>query len=99
VDSSDSSWLTISWDSPLDNGNPYLSYYELGFDDITFYSEDSEAHSLTFTGLSQSSSHNLTLAAISVFNGHKLKSSQYIIRVKILSKWMILSLAFVKVDP
>ena len=89
VDTKDSSWLIISWNPPLDNGNPHLSHYELGFDDVTF-SLNNVTHSHTFTGLSQSSSHNLTLTAISVFDGYELKSSQSSIRVKFFSKWVIL---------
>ena len=50
LDTSDSSWLTISWNPPLDKGNPYLSHYELGFDDISF-SLNNTTHSHIFTGL------------------------------------------------
>ena len=80
--------LTINWIPPLDCGNPYLEYYELGFDNVaSCLSSSTTSH--TFTGPFQSSSHILTLSAVSVFNGQELKSAKYIIRVKVFSKWII----------
>ena len=90
VDTRNFSRLTISWNSPLDNGYPYLSHYELGFDNVSYCLNNSTS-SYIFTGPFQSLSHNLTLSAVSVFSGHELKSSQHIIRVKVFSKWIMLA--------
>ena len=89
VDTRSFSQLTISWNSPLDIGYPYLSHYELGFNNVT-YCLNNSTNSYIFTEPFQSLSHNLTLSVVSVFGGHEFKSSQHVIRVNIFSKWIIL---------